>query len=522
MKFSANEYAQLSKGAYKATTVEGWTIDHELSDKNHTTYIKNGHVVVAFSGTRLHNKDRVRSDLEADLAVALGTHQHHHRFHEGVNAVRRAQHKYGHHAVEATGHSLGGSIGMHASHKTGVPTAVFNPGVSPIVNYNGNNYGNVTSYSDANDPISNSSSNISSSTGITSNPNTAPVTTPSTPVQNISAATGITNKPWVNPDKNKSFWKTAGSAFGLFGKETGKEIQHHPLEVLKSIGEVGGAVVGAVTGADAIIGAIGGVGAAAAGGYAALDLGLDVAADAGLDAGANAAADAGTAAEDAFQDATSMHPNTTDVMDEQGTGVFQDAHTPLQEDAVANETPKERIARLDQLRARDASSYEESGMKWGGKTGQANWKAWYNQSYMNQAVTGINDVKKVAKDVATIAGILSIPIGVAFELHKKMEAHKLNPNQYPDPFQGSGRQGTQSSIPSGGVPAPNQIQTIPGVHGNPPTIRGGGNSSTYYAPQYDLTGGLSHTTSRHLLQNATHYHKRGHSKHHRRHSSLKA
>lgn len=146
MRFSPGDYAHLAKATYKGSHVKGWTIDKELSSKNHTTYVNThtGKAVVAFSGTRLGDSKSRASDLSADSAIALGTHKHHHRFHEANQAIHHARHKYGHHSVEATGHSLGGSLAMHASHSTGVPVTVFNPGVSPYVNYNSNNYSNVT------------------------------------------------------------------------------------------------------------------------------------------------------------------------------------------------------------------------------------------------------------------------------------------------------------------------------------------------------------------------------------------
>ena len=211
MKFSNKEYAYLAKGAYKGAPVKGWRIDKSLSGKNHTTYVKDGHAVVAFSGTRLSHMD----DLKADIAIAFGTHHRNHRFHEALNTIRHVRHKYGHHAVETTGHSLGGSLGMYTSDKLGVPAMVFQPGVSPLVNYNNADYSKVTAHVDDNDPVSNSAKNISSNTGITV---------------------------YKNPDKNKSFWSVAGEGFREFTRPMIKHVRDHPLETLKEVGEIAGAV----------------------------------------------------------------------------------------------------------------------------------------------------------------------------------------------------------------------------------------------------------------------------------------
>lgn len=201
MKFSSGEYAHLAKGAYTGSHVKGWTIDKELSGKNHTTYVKNGHAVVAFSGTRKTHMD----DWKADAAIAFGTHHRNHRFHEALNTIRHVRHKYGHHAVETTGHSLGGSLGMYTSDKLGVPAMVFQPGVSPLVDYNKSNYSMVEAHVNENDPISNSAKNISSKTGITVKP---------------------------TPQRDKGFWSSAGSALKSFSKAIGKEVYHHPGEVI--------------------------------------------------------------------------------------------------------------------------------------------------------------------------------------------------------------------------------------------------------------------------------------------------
>lgn len=210
-KFQTGEYAHLAKGAYKGAPVKGWAIDRELSGKNHTVYVKNGHAVVAFSGTRKTHVD----DWKADAAIAFGTHHRNHRFHEALNTIRHVRHKYGHDAVETTGHSLGGSLGMYTSDKLGVPAMVFQPGVSPFVNYNKADYSKVQAHVDDNDPISNSAKNISANTGI---------------------------KVYQNPDKNKSFWSVAGRAIKDFTRPAIEHVKKHPFETAKEVFDAAAAV----------------------------------------------------------------------------------------------------------------------------------------------------------------------------------------------------------------------------------------------------------------------------------------
>ena len=121
--FSSYAYEKSHDRRDELARQHGWRHDSALGGDNHSVFHKDGKAVVAYRGTSLSNPD----DLKADLSIASG-HHNHKRFDEALNVAQAAIDKYGH--VTFTGHSLGGSLALHAYEKYGYPTTVFNPGSS--------------------------------------------------------------------------------------------------------------------------------------------------------------------------------------------------------------------------------------------------------------------------------------------------------------------------------------------------------------------------------------------------------
>ena len=126
--------------------------------RRHTSFEKDGKLVVAFRGTDLNNKSRRKSDLKADANIGLTTEQHTERFKSADSTTRIANNIYGKENVTLTGHSLGGSLGISASKKYKNKAVVFNPGHSPldISTPLSKKQKQVTAYTTLVDPISGS------------------------------------------------------------------------------------------------------------------------------------------------------------------------------------------------------------------------------------------------------------------------------------------------------------------------------------------------------------------------------
>jgi hypothetical protein len=133
--------ARLSEGAYKGTDVEGYQIDHRLSNEYGTVYVSNktGKATVAFSGTQFNAPHkgvggkikRAAKDVWADLHIASGTEQDSEEFRKASAQFEEVQKQYGKGNVDVTGHSLGGSKAMYISSKYGVHADAYNPGWTP-------------------------------------------------------------------------------------------------------------------------------------------------------------------------------------------------------------------------------------------------------------------------------------------------------------------------------------------------------------------------------------------------------
>ena len=149
------ENAKLSKGAYSAEPVDGYTIDKELSSPDRTAYVdSDGNITLAFRGTSLKDKTKLWRDLGTDVLLGLGLQDASSRFKNSKKATDKAIEKYGKDKVRLTGHSLGGSQALYLSNKRGLEANTFNAGIGLPDTLRKRNYSKATSYTTGLDPIS--------------------------------------------------------------------------------------------------------------------------------------------------------------------------------------------------------------------------------------------------------------------------------------------------------------------------------------------------------------------------------
>lgn len=147
--------AKLAAAAYHGhNEVDGWQRDVELSNIDRSVYTKEGKAVVAYSGTRITGKHKWR-DLGTDILIGIGAQDVANRFKTSRKTAELAAAKYGKENVRVTGHSLGGSIAQHVSHKTGLKATGFSAAMSPVdILARKRTYKHFTSVSTSSDPIS--------------------------------------------------------------------------------------------------------------------------------------------------------------------------------------------------------------------------------------------------------------------------------------------------------------------------------------------------------------------------------
>lgn len=128
---SIDTYARLSAGAYGGKDVDGFNIDHELSNDDYTTYHnpKTNKAYVSFRGTDLHGKNKFR-DIGADALLALGLQEASNRFKKARRVTDKAIEKYGRENTSTVGTSLGGAQSLYTGAKRGIPAHSFNGGVN--------------------------------------------------------------------------------------------------------------------------------------------------------------------------------------------------------------------------------------------------------------------------------------------------------------------------------------------------------------------------------------------------------
>lgn len=100
----------------------GYTLDNELSSNKFKTYSKGDKALVAYKGTNPLSL----IDLDADAAIAIGTHRKNQEFKEASRIAKRAKQKYKN--ITTTGHSLGGTKAIESANDVGGKAIVFNPG----------------------------------------------------------------------------------------------------------------------------------------------------------------------------------------------------------------------------------------------------------------------------------------------------------------------------------------------------------------------------------------------------------
>lgn len=136
------EDAYLAHGAYSGDSVDGYTIDPELSDDWSTVYVNNNtkKATVAFAGTGgsspheslFRKAAHLSYDVASDVSIAEGDEENSWQFQAVDKKMEAAIAKYGRQNIHTTGHSLGGTKAIYASSKYGVTANAFNPGFSPF------------------------------------------------------------------------------------------------------------------------------------------------------------------------------------------------------------------------------------------------------------------------------------------------------------------------------------------------------------------------------------------------------
>lgn len=151
----------------KKRHIKGYHLVSELSTPNGLVYESANNVVIVYPGTRW-TRHHVFSDVASDVRIALG--QQGDRWKEATRLARSTKHHYPKKHIHVYGHSLGGTLAMHVSDQTGLPTTVVNPGVVSSSPHDDKDYSNVTAYTNKNDPITAGTTEISDKTGITVKP----------------------------------------------------------------------------------------------------------------------------------------------------------------------------------------------------------------------------------------------------------------------------------------------------------------------------------------------------------------
>jgi len=203
---SFEKTATFIKAGYnpKASHIKGYHIVNELSTPDAVVYESANNIVIVYPGTRW-TRHHVFSDVASDVRIGLG--QQGPRWKQAERVAHSTLLRFPKKHVHVYGHSLGGTLAMHVSDRTGLPTTVVNPGVVSGGVHKDKDYSNVTAYVNPNDPIAAGTSDISNKTGLN--------------IQTLSS-------------KHEDFW-TKGGILGYLNKH----------KVLKYGLEAAGAVVGA-------------------------------------------------------------------------------------------------------------------------------------------------------------------------------------------------------------------------------------------------------------------------------------
>jgi len=131
----ASDSAAFADQAYKRERqrqVGSYLFDEELSDPESAVYHdpESGKTILAARGTEVQQGARTAArDLLADVGVATGTNLggYGSRFDRTQKTFERARDKYGG-DIEATGHSLGGTLAASLAAKNNIPATTYNRG----------------------------------------------------------------------------------------------------------------------------------------------------------------------------------------------------------------------------------------------------------------------------------------------------------------------------------------------------------------------------------------------------------
>jgi alpha-beta hydrolase superfamily lysophospholipase len=121
--YYASQAAYGSEKYHRMLQDEGYQLDPSLSSYRYKTYVGQQKTLVAFKGTDPYSL----IDLDADVAIAIGTQKKNPEFKTASEIVKRAKSKYGSKVI-TTGHSLGGTKAIESANDHGLKAIVFNPG----------------------------------------------------------------------------------------------------------------------------------------------------------------------------------------------------------------------------------------------------------------------------------------------------------------------------------------------------------------------------------------------------------
>ena len=121
--YNASQAVYGSNKHHEALLAAGYSQDFELSNDGTRIYTKPTQTIVTYKGTNPSSF----IDLDADVAIGLGTHRSHPEFTKASDTAKKAKDKYGNKII-TTGHSLGGTKAIESANDVGGKAVAFNPG----------------------------------------------------------------------------------------------------------------------------------------------------------------------------------------------------------------------------------------------------------------------------------------------------------------------------------------------------------------------------------------------------------
>ena len=113
--------------------LEDWFLDDELSNKEHTVFVKGDKVIFAGRGTDISNKQGGRlGDLWADTLLSFGLEKLSGRYRRAKKGLEKTMKKHKGKEVVLTGHSLSGRLAIELGKKFNLETHAFNAGSTHI------------------------------------------------------------------------------------------------------------------------------------------------------------------------------------------------------------------------------------------------------------------------------------------------------------------------------------------------------------------------------------------------------